>query len=66
VKVSDPLKEMAIMQGYVPGTCTLTPGLGGPLIFSEVNAGRNPCWGCNMDRSECHGGPKKENYLEGR
>lgn len=50
-------KEMMITQGYVPATCTLPVNLAGPLIYSEVAAGRDPCAGCNANRSVCHGRP---------
>ena len=52
-------KDMMIKQGYVPATCTLPVELAGPLIYSEVNAGRSPCDGCNENRDVCKGGPKK-------
>jgi hypothetical protein len=48
---------MMIRQGYVPETCTLDDQLAGPLIWEEVNAGRDPCAGCAADRSICHGRP---------
>lgn len=47
-----------IQQGYVPSTCTLPDPPAGMLIWQEINAGRNPCWGCNHDRSVCKGQPK--------
>ena len=47
-----------IQQGYVPKTCTLPVTLAGPLIWSETNAGRDACAGCEEDRSVCHGRPK--------
>ena len=52
-------KRMMIQQGYVPSTCTLPEELAGPLIWQEINAGRSPCWGCEADRSECHGQPQQ-------
>jgi len=52
-------KSMMIRQGYVPPTCTLDDQLAGPLIWSEVNAGRDPCAGCTADRSMCDGRPPK-------
>lgn len=52
-------KKMMIQQGYVPPTCILPDECAGPLIYSEVSAGRSPCDGCNEDRSLCHGKPKK-------
>jgi hypothetical protein len=54
-------KKMMIQQGYVPPTCTLPVELAGPLIWSEVNAGRDVCAGCEADRSVCHGRPKTPN-----
>ena len=51
-------KKMMIQQGYVPPTCTLPVELAGPLIWSEINAGRDPCSGCNEDRTICDGRPK--------
>lgn len=51
-------RDMMIQQGYVPSTCTLPDELAGPLIYSEVSAGRDPCAGCNHDRSICKGRPK--------
>jgi hypothetical protein len=58
-------KQMMIQQGYVPATCTLDDKIAGPLIYSEISAGRSPCWDCNMDRSECNGQPKKAAEAEG-
>ena len=51
-------KQMMIIQGYVPPTCTLPDELAGPLIYSEVSAGRSPCWECEGDRFVCKGQPK--------
>lgn len=51
-------KQMMIEQGYVPATCTMGEQIAGPLIYSEVSRGADPCGGCNMDRSVCHGRPK--------
>jgi len=48
-----------IQQGYVPPTCTLDDNIAGPLIYSEIAAGRSPCWGCDMDMLMCKGQPKK-------
>ena len=53
-------KRMMIEQGYVPATCTLDDKIAGPLIWSEIQAGRSPCAGCNSDRTECKGQPKTE------
>lgn len=52
-------KKLMIQQGYVPATCTLAAELSGMLIWSEVNAGRDPCAGCEEDRTKCHERPKK-------
>jgi len=54
-------KRMMIQQGYVPSTCTLPVEFAGPLIWSEINAGNDPCAGCNEDRTVCHGRPKQPN-----
>ena len=54
-------KKMMIQQGYVPQTCTLPTALAGPLIWSEVNAGRDVCAGCEEDRGVCKGRPKTPN-----
>ena len=51
--------KLMIQQGYVPETCTLQDSVGGALIWSEINASRDPCAGCNMNRAECHGRPKQ-------
>lgn len=56
-------KDLMIQQGYVPSTCTLPEPLAGMLIWQEINAGRDVCVGCNMDRSICKG-RKKSNELE--
>lgn len=45
-----PLK-MAIGQGYVPATCYL-PGI---IVMNLMNEGKDPCNGCNLDRSICKG-----------
>jgi hypothetical protein len=51
----DILLKMAKGQGYVPNTCLL----GGLFAMGEVNAGRNPCWGCEGPRDRCNGKPKR-------
>ncbi len=51
-------KDLMIRQGYVPRTCTLDPKVAGGLIYSEINAGRSPCAGCNSDRTVCKGSPQ--------
>lgn len=50
-------KDMMIKQGYVPATCTLPIEFAGPLIWSEINKGGDPCKGCHADRSICKGRP---------
>ena len=52
----DMLLGMAKMQGYVPATCLL----GGVVVMSEVQSGKDPCSGCNCDRQKCSGRPRKE------
>lgn len=58
-------KDMMIQQGYVVATCTLPVELAGPLIYSEVSAGRSPCEGCEGDRSVCKGSPKRNKRQNG-
>ena len=53
-------KNLMIKQGYVPPTCELPVEIAGSLIWSEINAGRLPCDGCEGDRSVCKGGPQRE------
>lgn len=53
--VDDRALAMAKMQGYVPKACLL----GGLVVMGEVQAGRNPCWGCEGPRERCNGKPKK-------
>lgn len=43
--------------GYVPETCTLPVESAAPFIWSEVQHGRSPCWGCREDRARCSGAP---------
>ncbi|APH21072.1 TPA: hypothetical protein ACXDAY_002224 [Clostridium botulinum] len=52
---NDTLRELCIKQGYVPSKCKLT----GVLIMGLIQRGENPCWGCNHNRNECGGCPKK-------
>jgi hypothetical protein len=52
-------KQMMIGQGYVPSTCTMSDPPAGMLIYAEITAGRDPCAGCNLDRSVCKGREKK-------
>lgn len=56
-------KSMMIRQGYVPSTCTLDEQLAGPLIFSEVQDGRDPCAGCAADRAICGGRPSRYQHI---
>lgn len=44
-------KAMCIQQGYVPLTCLLD----GQLVWLMINEGKDPCQGCNHNRSECNG-----------
>jgi hypothetical protein len=50
-------KALMVRQGYVTTDCQLPEAIAGSLIWREINAGRSPCWGCQMDRSACRGGP---------
>jgi hypothetical protein len=45
---------VTIMRGYVPNTCLL----GGITVMGLVNMGKDPCKGCNCDRTKCKGRPK--------
>ena len=47
--------QAMLEQGHVPRTCTLPPVNGGVVIWTEVQAGRSPCWGCRGDRAVCQG-----------
>lgn len=53
--ITDLLLQMGKDQGYVPKTCLL----GGIVVMAEVNAGKDPCAGCNGPREKCHGRPRK-------
>jgi len=55
-KKLDIMLEMAIGQGYVPKDCYLKGG----LVIALVNEGKDPCVGCNLDRTICHGRPCKK------
>jgi len=46
---------MAKSQGYVPQTCLL----GGFTVINEINAGKNPCWGCEGPIEICKGQEKR-------
>jgi len=48
--------NMAKEQGYVRPTCLL----GGAVVMQQINAGKNPCWGCNGPREKCQGSPKRD------
>ena len=52
---SDMMLAMSKQQGYVPQTCLL----GGTVVWSEVQAGRDPCAGCEGPREKCKGRPKR-------
>jgi len=56
-------KDAMIKQGYVPETCTLHEMIAGPLIFSEVSKGKDPCSECYALREDCKGRPRKEKGL---
>ena len=47
--------QMAKQQGYIPPGCLLS----GQIVLSEVQAGRDPCWGCEGPRAKCGGRPKR-------
>lgn len=47
----DLLLNMAKGQGYVPPLCLL----GGQTVMGLVNQGKDPCQGCNCDKSKCQG-----------
>ena len=47
----DHMLAMSMLQGYVPPTCLL----GGMVVMSEINDGRNPCHGCSGPRDRCGG-----------
>jgi len=51
---SDFQHAMCVQQGYIPSTCLLA----GPVIWGLVNEGKDPCKGCEGDRSVCHGREK--------
>lgn len=42
----------------MPSTCKMD----GQLCWLLVNDGKNPCDGCNYNREDCKGRPKKEKY----
>lgn len=48
--------KMALHQGYVPPKCLL----GGMVVMAEMNAGRDPCAGCNGPREKCCGRPRQK------
>lgn len=57
-------KQQMIDQGYVPPTCTMPDPPAGILIYSQISEGKDPCDGCNLDRSVCKGreaNPDNEN-----
>lgn len=53
-------KELMVARGYIPATCTLPADLVFSLVMSEEGEDRRACWGCNADRSICHGEPKQD------
>ena len=52
---SDKMREICIEQGYTLPKCKL-PGM---IIMGLIKKGECPCDGCNMDRTDCDGKPKK-------
>jgi hypothetical protein len=52
----DIMLRMAIDQGYVPSSCLL----GGRTVMSEMNAGRDPCAGCEGPREICKGRERRD------
>lgn len=44
-------RTMCIQQGYVPSSCKMD----GQLCWLLVNEGKDPCMGCNYNRTECNG-----------
>ena len=44
-------KAMCIQQGYIPSTCLMD----GQMAWLLTNEGKDPCRGCNVNRSECNG-----------
>ena len=53
-------KQMCIKQGYVPPTCKMD----GQMCWLLVQAGKDPCDGCNWIREECHGDSTKDMILK--
>ena len=51
----DVMFEMVVQQGYVPASCLLT----GMFVMAMTQDSKDPCDGCNMDRNECKGRPKR-------
>jgi hypothetical protein len=47
--------EMSKQQGYVSPDCYLN----GMVVWALVTQGEDPCAGCNLDRTICHGRPKR-------
>jgi len=52
---------MCIQQGYVPSTCKMD----GQMCWLLVQAGKDPCDGCNYNRAECGGRYYDKYNLEG-
>lgn len=44
-------KTMCINQGYVPSTCKMD----GQMCWLLIQEGKDPCKGCNYNRSNCNG-----------
>jgi hypothetical protein len=57
----DPVREVAIEQGWVPSGCLLPGG----LIWALMNTAEDPCAGCNENRQTCGGRPKSYRYEHG-
>lgn len=51
---------MCISQGYVPPTCQLD----GQMCWLLIQGGKDPCKGCNYDRSDCKGRHLVREYNE--
>lgn len=50
----DRMLQIAKSQGYVPEGCYLR----GQLVVGLTNSGKDPCEGCNNNRSVCKGRPR--------
>ncbi|HEC66826.1 MAG TPA: hypothetical protein ENI23_16245 [bacterium] len=56
---TDTMLKIVIRQGYVPPKCLL----GGLIVLSLINEGKDPRAECNSDRSICRGRPIKLDTL---